>query len=181
MSWTAGHLQGTTNPSQLRRHLGETAQHLLCGRYRVAPEVFWRSARISGADGYDRIRTARQYGWRAVPSWGLEGWDLGAWPLVVVWHRRTTSGFELAYDVEGDVAVYRYPTRELQDAATDCLALWHWKREGKDWVEGVESIDAAPARIRGPFTQKRITTRKQPSETSLVRISVTQYASADGA
>jgi hypothetical protein len=140
-------------------------QQLLCERYRVAPEAFWHLAQIRGEDGYDRIKTAQQHGWRAVSSWGLEGWDLGAWPLVVISHRRTTRGFELAYNVEGDITVYRYPTRDLRDAATDCLALWHWEHDGKDGIDGVESVEAAPDCLRGPFPQKRLTTRRQPSDT----------------
>ena len=144
MGWTAGHLEETTNLSDQ-----SLEQQLLCEQYRVAPEAFWQIAE----DGYDRIEMARPHGWRAIPSWGLEGWDLGDWPLVVISHRRTSFGFELAYNVEGDITVYRYPTRELRDAATDCLALWHWKHDGEDWVDGVERIDAAPDRLRGPFSR----------------------------
>jgi hypothetical protein len=155
MGWTAGHLRGTTNLSQ-----PQTAQQLLGEQYQVAPEAFWHLDQIRDEDGYDRIKAARPHGWRAISSWGLEGWDLGAWPLVVILHRRSARGFELAYDVEGDITVYRYPTRELRDAATDCLALWHWKHDGKDWVNGVESIDVAPDRLRGPFSQKRLAASK---------------------
>jgi hypothetical protein len=104
-------------------HEANLEQQLLSERYRVAPEVFWQLSQMRGDDGYDRIEVAGGRGWQAVPSWGLDGWDLGAWPLVVISHRRTTDGFELAYDVEGDITVYRYPTRELRNAATDCLAF----------------------------------------------------------
>lgn len=155
MGWTAGHLQGTTNLSDQ-----SLEQQLLCVQYRVAPEVFWHLAQIRGEDGYDCIKAAQPHGWRAVPSWGLEGWDLGDWPLVVISHRRTSLGFELAYHVEGDITVYRYPTRELRDAATDCLAFWHWKHDGEDWVDGVGSVDIAPDRLRGPFSWERLTASK---------------------
>lgn len=174
MGWTAGHLQGTPNLSaEPLGHRGGAVknsdqsleQQLLCEQYRVAPEAFWHLAQMRGEDGYDRIKTAQQHGWRAVPSWGIEGWGLGAWPLVVISHRHTARGFDLAYNVEGDVTIYRYPTRELRDAATDCLAFWHWKHAGEDWVDGVESIDAAPDHLRGPFSQKRRTARRQRSDT----------------
>ncbi len=135
-------------------------QQLLSDPYRVAPEAFWAVAQMRGDDGYDRIEAARSRGWRAVPSWGLNGWDLGSWPLVVISHRRTTDGFELAYNVEGDITVYRYPTRELRDAATDCLAFWHWKREGEEWVGGIDSVDIAPDRLRGPFSWARLDASK---------------------
>ncbi len=131
-------------------------QQLLCAQYRVASEPFWKLAQIRGEDGYDRIEMARTRGWTAIPSWGLEGWDLGTWPLVVIFHRQSADGFELAYNVEGDVTVYRYPTREVRDTATDCLAFWHWKHYSEDWVDGVESIDAAPDRLRGSFSWDRL-------------------------
>jgi hypothetical protein len=165
MGRTAGPLQETTNLHQSRRHLNVRVEQLLCEQYRVVPEAFWHLAQIRHEDGYDCIRAAQQREWSVVSSWGLEGWDLGAWPLVVISHRRTARGFELAYYVEGDVTVYRYPTRELRDAATDCLALWHWKHDGKYWVDGVESIDTAPERLRGPFSWQRLPNK---------------YASADG-
>jgi hypothetical protein len=55
--------------------------------------------------------------------WGCLGYDLGLWPRLVVFHRATDDGFELATcDSTGDdiaVASYRYPTKQLRDAATD--------------------------------------------------------------
>jgi hypothetical protein len=35
--------------------------------------------RWPGDDGYDRMTFARRHGWEAIPSWGLNGWDLGSW------------------------------------------------------------------------------------------------------
>jgi hypothetical protein len=131
-------------------------QQLLCTQYQIAPEAVWQLSQVCGQDGYERMNIARARGWTAIPSWGLEGWDLGAWPLVIIFHRHSADSFELAYDVEGDVTVYRYPTRELRDAATDCLAFWHWKHDSEDWVDSVESIDAAPDRLRGSFSWDRL-------------------------
>jgi hypothetical protein len=95
------------------------------------------------------------------PELGLDGWDLGCWPYVVVYHRHTGETWDLAECVEGDLTVYRYPTRERRDAATDCLAFWHWKHHGESWVAGVESVDAAPGRLRGPFSWKRLNESKE--------------------
>jgi hypothetical protein len=131
-------------------------QQLLSEQYRAAPDAFWRVAQVRGDDGHDRMKAAGGRGWRAVPSWGIDGWDLGVWPLVVISHRRSADGFELAYDVEGDITVYQYPTRELRDAATDCLAFWHWKHHPQEWVDGVERVDAAPDRLRGAFSWERL-------------------------
>jgi hypothetical protein len=145
-------------------HEPNLEQQLLSEQYRVAPEVFWQLSQMRGDDGYDRIEAAVGRGWQAVPSWGLDGWDLGAWPLVVISHRRTPDGFELAYDVEGDITVYRFPTRELRNAATDCLAFWHWKQDAEEWVDGIDSTDAAPERLRGPFSWRRLSSSDAPSQ-----------------
>src|SRR5437868_1100027 len=92
------------------------AEDLLSDQYRVSPENFWTLAVLRDDDGYDRIETAWRRGWKAIPSWGLDGWDLGSWPLVVIFHRKIGDAFELAYNVEGDITVYRYATREMRDA-----------------------------------------------------------------
>jgi hypothetical protein len=131
-------------------------QQLLCTQHQIAPEAVWQISQVRGQDGYERIEAVSSRGWTAIPSWGLEGWDLGTWPLVVIFHRQSADGFELAYDVEGDVTVYRYPTRELRDAATDCLAFWHWKHDSAEWVDDVDSIDDAPGRLRGRFSWERL-------------------------
>jgi hypothetical protein len=131
-------------------------EELLETPYRVDPEAFWEIAQMRGDDGYDRIELAGRRGWHAVPSWGRDGWDLGSWPLVVIFHRRSDVGYELAYNVEGDITVYRYATRELLDTATDYLAFWHWKHEDESWVAGVDSVEVAPAHLRGPFSWARL-------------------------
>jgi hypothetical protein len=82
MGWTAGHLQETTNPTSQ-----SLEQQLLCEQYRVASEPFWQLSQACGHDGYERMNAARAHGWTAIPSWGLEGWDLGRWPLVIIFHR----------------------------------------------------------------------------------------------
>jgi hypothetical protein len=181
---------------------------LLCDQYRVTPEPFWDTAKARGDDGYDRIERAGRYGWEAVPSWGLDGWDLGSWPIVVIFHRDpahglgalvnfggvpTTKanviaalqkegrsqalidrylqgldaghqviGFELLECVEGDPSHYVFPTRELRDQATDQLAMFHWRHEGRTWVEGVRDDDV-PDRLRGPFSWARLEDSKRGS------------------
>lgn len=129
---------------------------LLSQEFTVPPDAFWSVSQLRGDDGYDRIEAAATRGWHPVPSWGGDGWDLGSWPLAVISHRHTPEGYELAYNVEGDITVYRYPTRELRDAATDCLAFWHWKHDAEPWVEGIDSVDVAPDYLRGPFSWSRL-------------------------
>ena len=46
--------------------------------------------RWPGDEGYERMEFAPRLGWTAISSWGLNGWDLGNWPYVVVYHRGET-------------------------------------------------------------------------------------------
>lgn len=131
-------------------------QQLLSDEYRIEPEAFWSLALLRGDDGYDRMEPARTHRWRPIPSWGQDGWDLGSWPLVVIYHRTTPDAWQLAYDVEGDITVYSYPLQQQRDSATDCLAFWHWKHAHEQWVAGIDSVDVAPADLRGPFSCRRL-------------------------
>jgi len=130
-------------------------------QYRVDPEGFWTVAQMSGGDGYDRMEPALKHGWIAVPSWGRDGWDLGSWPLVVIYHRQTPDAFWLAQNVEGDAYCYRFPTRELRDAATDLLALYHWRSRREEWSKGIHTVAEMPTKLRGPFSWDRLEREKQ--------------------
>jgi hypothetical protein len=180
---------------------------LLTDQYRFQPEPFWDTAKMFGDDGWDRIERARPFGWQAIPVWGLEGWDLGSWPLTVVFHREPLEGlaelvnfggtptskgdvitalrregrsqalidrflqgldrggqvigYELLECVEGDPSHYAYPTQTLRDSATDELAMFHWRHQGREWVEGIAD-DAVPALLRGPFSWQRLEESKRP-------------------
>ena len=142
---------------------GSLEERLLNQSYRVAPETFWDVAHMRGDTGYDVMEPARGHGWEAIANWGLDGWDLGSWPYVVVFHRDSVDGWEIAEYVEGDLTVYRYPTRGLRDAATDCLAFCHWKHQDEEWVAGVDSVETAPWRLRGPFSWERLRESKEAS------------------
>ena len=118
--------------------------------------------RWPGDDGYDRMTFARARGWEAISSWGLDGWDLGNWPYVVVYHRRET---ELAIDVEGDITVQTFPTREERDRKTDETAFFYWKNHGEDWVRGIDSHEQIPPKLRGPFSWARLEREKARAAT----------------
>jgi hypothetical protein len=107
--------------------------------------------RLVGDDGYERMANAGE--WNPVASWGSHGWDLGKWPLVVVYHAHIEGRWLLAEDVEGDFTAYSYPTEDMRTAATDQLAFFHWKHEDAEWVAGIEDFDALPPELRGPFTR----------------------------
>ncbi len=115
--------------------------------------------RWPGDEGYDRMDFARVRGWEPILSWGLDGWDLGSWPLVIVYHRGDT---ELAIDVEGDITIETFSGREGRDRRTDETAFFYWKNHGEEWVKGIDSYEQMPANLRGPFSWKRLA--DQPAE-----------------
>lgn len=108
--------------------------------------------RWPGDDGYDRMGFARRLGWKDVPNWGRDGWDLGSWPLVVVYHR---GELEIAVDVEGDIAIEKFATREERDRKTDEIAFFYWKNDEEEWVDGIDSHEQMPPELRGPFSWRR--------------------------
>jgi hypothetical protein len=125
-------------------------------QYRTEPEPVWAAAQMSGGDGYDRMEIAGKARWYPVPSWGLNGWDLGQWPYVVVYHRDSVDAtFDLAVNVEGDADCYRFPTAELREEATDWIAFSYWQRFDHEWVKD-HSIDNIPAHLRGAFSWARL-------------------------
>lgn len=135
--------------------------------------------RWPGDDGYDRMGFAQNAGWTPIAAWGRDGWDLGSWPLVCVYfrtraaapcaaHAPDTAGgcticiqpvFERAVDVEGDVTVEQYETRDERDQATDETALFYWLADGAEWLEGAATLEQMPAHLRGPFSWDRAKVR----------------------
>jgi hypothetical protein len=90
-----------------------------------------RDYRLSG-DGYDDMDLAEKAGWRVIPSWGRDGWDLGDWPYVAIYTRDAGDAFELMVVVEGDHTVYRFSDNADLIAAIDYLFLWY--AAGKRWA-----------------------------------------------
>jgi hypothetical protein len=127
-------------------------------QFRVPAKGFWQAGCMG--DGYDRMEMARPHKWQAIPSWGRDGWDLGDWPLVVVYHRDRGDGFDLATNVEGDVSTYTFPTRELRDEATDGIAFFYRKWHNESWVEGYTTVEDLPAQLRGAFSWARLDREK---------------------
>lgn len=119
--------------------------------YRVEPDAFWRTAWMYG-DGYDVLEQAERktQGWRVISAWGRGGYDLGSWPLVMVFFRER-DGFEVAYYVEGDIACYAAPTEAIREAIVDEIAFFHWKQQGEAWVEGCETVEQLLEDLRGPY------------------------------
>ena len=104
--------------------------------------------------GYDFIEYAIKHGWRPIPSWGSEGWDLGEWPYVAVLHRNEAGRFSLAYYVESDLELKHFASREERDAYTDELAAFHWRHSGEEWVSEYPG-GPLPEHLRGPYSRAR--------------------------
>ena len=115
--------------------------------------------RWPGDEGYDRREFASRIGWDAIASWGLNGWDLGSWPYVVVYHRGET---ELAVDVEGDIDIKEFATCEERDRRTDEIAFFYWKNDEEEWVNGIDSHEQMPPNLRGPFSWSRLDGSHEP-------------------
>jgi hypothetical protein len=109
--------------------------------------------RWPGDEGYDRMNFARETGWKPISSWGRDGWDLGSWPYVIVYHRGET---ELALDVEGDITLETFATVEERDSRTDELAFFNWKNANEAWVQGIDSHEQMPPHLRGAFSWARL-------------------------
>lgn len=118
-------------------------------QYQVTPEALLSGAWIYG--GYEAMEFITQTNqWYAVPSWGKSGWDLGSWPLVMVFFRECKGTFDVATYCEGDISQYACPTPEIRNAITDDIAFFHWK-----WVAGYETVEQLPPELRGPYGKMR--------------------------
>lgn len=124
-------------------------------QYEIKPDPFWQIQQMQGADGYDTMEAANARGWHEIADWGSEGWNLGEWPYLIIFFKKTPDGYQLAEYCEGDITVYKCPTKEIREAITDEIAFDNWKRQGESWVKGIESAEQAPDNLRGPYSRAR--------------------------
>ena len=132
-------------------------------------------------DGYSDMEAEQRRGWRAIANWGADGWNLGAWPYVMIYTRDTAScqscganladgsgdgtgghwqnctapagRFALMQIVEGDRTAYAFTSEADRDAALDFLFLWY--AAGQRWAPLAEGdrakLDAGELTVDAMF------------------------------
>ena len=121
-------------------------------QYQGEPGNFWLALPMLGGDGYDAINIAKRLSWQAIPYWGKDGYNLGSWPLIIIFFRDREGWFDVIEYVEGDVNLWSCPTEAIRQEITDELAFLHWKHTGNGPdVEAFQSVDDVPDELRGPY------------------------------
>lgn len=109
-------------------------------------------------DGYDWM-AALPSGWHEISGWGLDGWDLGSWPYVIVcsYNNRSDGVFAMATYTEGDIDIRAFDNPDERDAAIDEVAVWHWRH---GMAEGPEDLppegEPLAEHHRGVFSWNRL-------------------------
>lgn len=87
-------------------------------------------------DGYDWMETLLGTGWVALPSWGSDGWDAGAWPYIIITvaRYRDQAGELFGYStyVEGDTRSRWFRSQEACFEAITEEVFFHWKSGQSD-------------------------------------------------
>ncbi len=113
-------------------------------------------------DGSDWLSQLGECGWRMVPSWGRDGWDLLEWPYAAVAHFDGEDRYGLAVYEEGDVSVESFPLREARDAATDRIAVQYWRANGHGPRDLPDRDDELAPYHLGAFSLERIECEGRP-------------------
>ncbi|MBG6192071.1 hypothetical protein IWX64_003040 [Arthrobacter sp. CAN_A212] len=107
-------------------------------------------------DGYDWMKTLESTGWSALPNWGSEGWDAGAWPPIVfaVARTRDEDGELFGYGtyVEGDTSALWYRSQAACFEAITAEVFFHWQMGQSDGPTDLPATAAElPATHRKPY------------------------------
>lgn len=116
-------------------------------------------------DGYEFVdKLDRAPSWRSLSAYGLDGWDAGDWPLVVIGQTTTrlVKGWGLVERVEGDVTQWWFASEADLEEATDRLVAAYWRFNPERFGETITAViaetvegDLLPDRFRGRFSWGR--------------------------
>ncbi|MBX3094410.1 MAG: hypothetical protein KF680_07740 [Cryobacterium sp.] len=82
--------------------------------------------RVAG-DGFEFMDANRALGWRQVPSWGRDGYDMGRWPGIVVMTNDDYARPRALVYFEGDVQATEFNTVTERDNYLDHVAETFWR------------------------------------------------------
>lgn len=119
-----------------------------------------------GGDGFDYMEFAQGEGWTPIAGWGLSGYDLGDWPLVMVLTKRDAAQnrWGMRIRTEGDLDTRWYASRAELVAGIDEWAAWWWRFQGDAPVaDGLGEAGPIPDEFRGPFSWERLDTSQHPN------------------
>lgn len=117
----------------------------------------------SSGDGYDYIGVAREEGWAEVPGWGLDGWDLGDWPYVILFIRHEGERWGVRTRCEGDLTTRWFATKAEALHDMDVQAHWYWTHGSS---VGPDSPSLENPDHCGPFSWGRLALRGHPEHES---------------
>ncbi|NCT90379.1 hypothetical protein GXB85_05360 [Cellulomonas sp. APG4] len=121
----------------------------------VEPDMRLKNEAGSGSGGYAFMRAAEGRGYHAIPSWGRDGYDAGAWSLVIFFERVTDYAHLVLSYVEGDLSEYAASDAAEAEAILDFLIYSHWKSSGEPWVDNI-TWERLPEPLRGQYSVERL-------------------------
>ncbi len=103
-------------------------------------------------DGYAFIAINERVGWRAVPDWAAEGWDLGRWPTTVVMFSDDYDKPRALLYIEGDTEEWEFDSVEQRERYVDTVAEDLWRTGEADGPRDIAAYPSGrlPAAYRGP-------------------------------
>ncbi len=123
-------------------------------KYQVDTPPLWEGLPILGLDGYSVMDFVRRSHWEAIPDWGQPGYNLGTWPLVIVFWREHNGTFEVIEYFEGDTTLYVCPTNLIRCQITDEIAYFHWRFTDMEWTQPYPDSEDVPLELKGPYDAK---------------------------
>jgi hypothetical protein len=110
---------------------------------------------LACGNGYGFIELVAEDEWEPIAAWGVEGWDLGVWPLVVVVakvivpepgdEQRWPAQYGAAVYIEGDVECLVTDDWAAWEDWIAAKALWFWRHGGVDGPPDLAPEGETPA------------------------------------